>query len=133
MKRELFKNIKALPYTSAAAIDRMGFSSAVLAAKIGTITGEPTAAKLAVAVTHADAVDGDYEAVTDDFVFPDGANEFAVDVEDGLEANIPIDLAGCKRFVKITCTVTFTEGVEPGSTNAYAIVLGDPTAAPVEV
>jgi hypothetical protein len=133
VKRELFKNIKALPYTSAAAIDRLGFSSAVLAVKIDTITGDPTAAKLAVAVTHADTVDGDYDDVTDEYIFPDGADEFAVDVEKGLEANIPIDLAGCKRFVKITCTVTFTDGAAPSSTNAYAIVLGDPTAAPVEV
>lgn len=133
MKRELFKNIKALPYASAAAVDRLGFSSGVLAAKISAVTGAPTAAKLAVAVTHSDTVGGDYAAVTDDFIFPDGANEFAIDVEDGLEVNIPIDLVGCKQFVKVTCTVTFTAGTTPGSTNAYALVLGDPTAAPVEV
>ena len=133
MKRNLFESLKAMPYASAGAIDRKGFLSAILAAKVSTITGDPTAAKLTVAVTHCDTVDGSYEAVVDARMFPNG-KEFDIDMTadtPALDINIPIDLLACKQYVKITATVTFTGGTTPSSTNAYALVLGDAAEYPV--
>jgi len=43
-----------------------------------------------------------------------------------------IDLTGCKRFVKITGTVSFTGGTTPAATATYALALGDPAQEPVE-
>jgi hypothetical protein len=130
MKRELFDTIKLSPYTSGTAIDRQGFLSAVLAAKITAVTGSPTAAKVTVAVTHSDTSGGTYKAVTDERLLPDGG-EFDISVANGLDVNIPVDLLGCKRYVKFTATVSYTGGTTPGSTNAYALALGDPANAPV--
>ena len=48
------------------------------------------------------------------------------------EAQIGIDLTGCKRFVKITGTVSFTGGTTPAATATYALALGDPAQEPVE-
>ena len=45
--------------------------------------------------------------------------------------NVDLDLVGCKRFVKITATVTLTGGTTPASTNAYAVALGDAQITPV--
>ena len=50
----------------------------------------------------------------------------------GSEAQIGIDLTGCKRFVKITGTVSFTGGTTPAATATYALALGDPAQEPVE-
>ena len=130
MKRALFENVKVMPYTSAAAIDRKGVLSGVLGVKISSVTGTPAAAKLTVAVTHCDTSGGEYTAPEDERVLPAG-DEFAIDVANGLNANIPVDLLGCKRYVKITATVTFTGGTTPGSTNAYAFALGDAAVTPV--
>ena len=38
----------------------------------------------------------------------------------------------CKRFVKITGTVSFTGGTTPAATATYALALGDPAQEPVE-
>ena len=113
MKRKLFHSIKATPYTSATAVDRAGFQSAVLAASVSV------AGTLAVAVTHADTVGGAYEAVPDPGVILYGLGEAAKDTI----VSVGIDLAGCKRFVKVTPS---------GVTATYALVLGDPAQEPVE-
>ena len=113
MKRELFRNIKAQPYTAGDAVDRAGFQSAVLSASVSV------AGTLAVAVTHADAADGTFEAVADERVVLYGLGSAAKDTI----VNVGIDLAACKRFVKITPS---------GVTATYALVLGDPVQEPVE-
>ena len=41
-------------------------------------------------------------------------------------------MTGCKRFVKITGTVSFTGGTTPAATATYALALGDPAQEPVE-
>ena len=64
MKRELFQNITAIPYTSGDAIDKTGFLSAVIGANIAA------GAKMTVKVEHSD--DGEtFEPVTDPRVFPE--------------------------------------------------------------
>ncbi len=53
MRRALYTTVKVLPYTSGAAIDRMGYRSAILAAKVSSVTGSPTAAPFTAAVPRA--------------------------------------------------------------------------------
>lgn len=131
MRRALYTNVKVLPYTSGTAIDRMGYRSAILAAKISSVTGSPTAAKLTVVVTDCDTSGGTYAAPADDRVLAVGGSEYPVDVSGTTEVNIPIDLIGCRRYVKVTATVTYTGGSSPSSTAVYALALGDADKAPV--
>jgi hypothetical protein len=134
MKRELVENVKVVPYASGTAFDRNGFLSGIFAASIGTITGEPTAAKLKIAVTECDTIDGTYAASADGRVIVDGTDEWVIDLTattPALDINVDLDLVGCKRFVKITATVTLTGGTTPSSAQAYALALGDPAVAPV--
>lgn len=112
MKRNLFQNIKAQPYTAGGAVDRDGFLSAVLTVKASA------AGTLAVAVTHADTADGTFEAVTDERLIVSGCGTVAKDEL----AQVNIDLLGCKRYVK------FTPSVE----GDCALVLGDAAEMPVE-
>lgn len=134
MKRELIENVKVVPYASGTVIDRDGFLSGIFAASIGSITGTPTAAKLKIAVTESDTSGGTYAACADPRVIVDGKDEWEVDLEattPALDINVDLDLVGCKRFVKITATVTLTGGTTPASTNAYAVALGDAQITPV--
>lgn len=118
MKRELIQNIKVMPYSSGDAIDREGFLSAILAAKVSA--GE----KLSIAVTHCDTDSGSFEAVTDTRLIVGGSNE--VSVEAGAEVNYDLDLVGCKRYIKITASLTGS-----GAAATYAVALGDAAEVPV--
>lgn len=115
MKRALFNNIKAQPYTSGTAIDRDGFLSAVLAVDASD-TG-----KVKVEVTHGDTSAGSFEPVNDPRLFVDCAEE--VTAENGDTVVFKIDLVGCKQFVKFAIT---------GDADGCALVLGDAAQAPVE-
>lgn len=115
MKRALFDNIKAQPYTSNTAIDRDGFLSAVLAVKASD------AGEVKVAVTHGDTAAGSFEAVDDPRLFVDCAEKATAENGDTVVFNI--DLLGCKQFVKFAIT---------GSADGCALVLGDAAQAPVE-
>lgn len=135
MKRELFDNVSVV-IGAGKAVDREGYISAVFAASIGTITGSPTAAKLSVKVEHCDTTDGDFELVPDTKMDPDTTTLNGilkeVAVKSGDEVKMNLDLLGCKRYVKITPTISFTGGSSPAAAGAaYAMVLGDPTQAPV--
>ena len=129
MKRNLFQNITAIPYTSGDAIDRSGFLSAVIGANVAS------GAEVTVKVEHSD--DGEnFVAVTDKMVFPEKPTEGGVltfknepieaeDNEGAVDAggvvNIDVDLVGLKSIVKFT--VTGADGL--------AVVLGDAIAQPV--
>ena len=130
MKRELFQNITAIPYTSGDAIDKTGFLSAVIGANVAA------GAKMTVKVEHSD--DGEtFEPVTDPWVFPeqptkDGEYTFknepieAADAEGGVPAggvvNVDVDLVGLKNIVKFTVT---------GNDGGLVVVLGDNSVQPV--
>ena len=109
MKRELFDTV-AVVIGSGKAVDREGFLSAVFAASVGTITGSPTAAKLSVKVEHCDTEDGTFEVVPDTKLDPDATTlngilgECAVSSSDEVKMNL--DLLGCKRYIKITPTIS---------------------------
>ena len=113
------------------------FGSAVLGLKVAAATGSPTAAALKLVLTESDASSGTFAAVSDKqaliggLLDADGAVTMDIPVAGG-EAQIGIDLTGCKRFVKITGTVSFTGGTTPAATATYALALGDPAQEPVE-
>ena len=130
MKRELFQNITAIPYTSGDAIDREGFLSAVIGANVAS------EAEVTVKVEHSD--DGEtFVPVTDELVFPEAktkggeytfknepikAEDVEGDVPAGGVVNIDVDLVGLKNIVKFTVT---------GHDGGLVVVLGDSAAQPV--
>ena len=126
MKRELFQNVKAIPYTSGTVIDRTGFLSAVVA------VSAVAAGNVKLAVTHADTSDGTFEAVTDERLLLDGAAEVA-DLKVGDIANFDLDLVGCKNFVKVTLSgdAAATGSGDTAKAAACSVVLGDHYAQPV--
>lgn len=136
MKRELFDNIMVIANASGAVVDREGFLSAVFAADVGSFTGEPTGATLSIKVEHCDTDSGSFEAVPDPKLDPehtatDGVLPVAT-VSDGDAVQFNLDLLGCKRYIKVTPTISFEGGASPeASAAAYALVLGDPAEAPV--
>lgn len=122
MKRELLQNVKVLPYASGDAIDRSGFLSGVIGAKIGT------AGELTLTVTHSDD-NSSFVPVTDVQVFPEKQTEGGTFTTEELEQadviNIDIDLIGLKDFIKITASGT-------GATSTtLALALGDKNTQPV--
>ncbi len=130
MKRSLFQNITAIPYTSGDTIDRSGFLSAVIGANVAS------GATLTIKAEHSD--DGEtFVPVTDKLVFPEVPTEGgeytfvnepikAEDEEGAVEAgglvNVDVDLVGLKPYVKFTVT---------GATGSPVVVLGDSNAQPV--
>lgn len=139
MKRELIQNIKVIPYRSGNAIDRERFLSGVLAVSLGAASGEPTGITVKIAVTECDTQDGGYTAVKDKHVFidhtadGDGAITLTAD-KSGNELHnldLDLDLAGCKKFIKITVTVNCAGGTDPMCDATCAIALGDNAVQPV--
>lgn len=123
MRRELIQNTKVAPYTSGAAIDRLGFFSAILAVAI-TKVGE-----LTLTFTHCDTAEGTYETVKDThFVVDDGVvkdGTITLKVEAGDSINIDIDLVGCKQFIKVTASGDGAAGAN------FAYAIGDAQNMPV--
>ena len=136
MKRTLFKTVSLIPAPEGQAVDREGFLSAVLAVSVGEITGSPDAAVLSVKVEHADQADGEFAAVPDTMLNPEQAT-----LEGGIpdrkiagaeELSLDLDLLGCKRFIKVTPSITFEGGTSPAASRAsYALALGDSVKNPV--
>ena len=118
MKRALLENVKVIPYTSGAAIDRAGFLSAVLGAAVSA------SGTLSVAVTHCDTSAGTFDAVPDEYVtLGNTATDIPVDAGDYV--SVGVDLLGCRQYVKITATA------DDGAAATYALALGDKSEQPV--
>jgi len=119
MKRSLFETVMVMAYTSGTAFGRLGFLSAVVGINCTAATGTPS---VTLAVTHSDTVDGTFEPVDDKRIFLDAGNK--VNLAVGMFQH-PVDLLGCKEFVKIAATITGT------ATATYALALGDKDVNPV--
>ena len=92
--------------------------------------------KLTVKVEHCDTKDGTFEVVPDSKLDPDTTTSDGIlkeiSVTSGEEIKMNLDLLGCKRYIKITPTISFTGGTSPAASGAaYVLVLGDPALAPV--
>lgn len=137
MRRELPQNVKVQPYTGADVIDRCGFLSGILAVKVGTPTGSPTALAVKVTLTESDTQDGTYAAVADKKVIIDKAldDNGSVSVETAASGgglvNFDLDLNGCRRFIKAAVEVVCTGGTSAACTATAALALGDSAVQPV--
>ena len=116
MKKELLQNVKVLPYKSGDTIDRAGFLSAVIA------VAAKADGNVKVAVTHSNAADGTFEAVSDEKLFVGGNGE-AMGLTAADVADFDVDLVGCKPFIKVT--------VSGAAAGDCAVVLGDKNTQPV--
>ncbi|GHU69918.1 hypothetical protein FACS1894184_14660 [Clostridia bacterium] len=118
-KRALLENIKAIPYTAGATVNKLNFLSAVLGVRVSA------AATLTVTAKHRDTETGTFENVTDPY-FVVGSKSVVItadDVADGpVIVNVPLDIEGCKQYIQIT----------PSVSGVSALVLGDPVYAPVK-
>lgn len=106
-----------------AAIDRLGFRSAVLHARSGAVTGAPTAQTYDVKLQ--DSADG-----STGWADIPGAAITQITAANA-EAEKDINLAGAKRYIRVVGTVGFTGGTSPTLQVASALVLGGPAAEPV--
>ena len=138
MKRELLQNVKVIPYTSGAVLDRSGFLSAVMGIKISSITGNPDSCKIVLKIEHCESEEEDFVPVTDTMVAlsETAMSETAgtlkgITVEEGETLNVDLDLLGCKDFIKITTNYEFEGGTDPKATASCAVVLGDKNFSPV--
>ena len=104
---------------------------------LGAATGEPTGITVKIAVTECDTQAGGYTAVKDKHVFIDhtadgeGAITLTADKSGNELHNLDLDLAGCKKFIKITVTVNCADGSTPKCDATCAIALGDNAVQPV--
>lgn len=137
MKRELMQNVKVMPYTSEAVIDREGFLSAVLGVKVGAPTGAPAGLAVKLTVTECDTESGTYTPAADKLIPVDktlddnGAISVDTAAAGGEMLNFDLDLVGCKRFIKVKVEVVCTGGTSAACTATAALALGDASEMPV--
>lgn len=112
-----------------AAIDRLGFSSMVLEAETGAVTGAPSAQTLDAKVTHCDTSGGSYT----DFV-PGAAGSGAVAqiTAASTRKRKSIDLSGAKQYLKIVTVTAFTGGTTPKMANCVKVILGGAVEKPAQ-
>ncbi len=136
MKRELFRSVVVIPAVEEKAVDREGFLSGILSYSAGTFSGDPDSVSLSLSLEHADTADGEFTAVSDTMLNPEQASEKGgipdMEISSGEARQVQLDLLGCKRFIKITPSVSFKGGTSPAATGASCVlVLGDPVDSPV--
>lgn len=119
MRRALFETTMVMPYADGDVIDRLGFLSAVLGASCSAASGSPT---LTVTVEHSDDPASGFAEVEDSRLLP---VHNTVTLTQDVTSLLPIDLIGCKRYIKITPELTGTASC------TYALVLGDNDQSPV--
>jgi len=106
-----------------AAIDRMGFQSAVLHGRTGAATGTPTAQTYDLKLQ--DSADG-----STGWTDIAGAAITQITAVDS-EAEVNVNLAGAKKYIRAVGTVTLTGGTTPTLQVASAVVLGGASELPV--
>jgi len=106
-----------------AAIDRAGFQSAVLHGRTGAVTGTPTAQTYDLKLQEsADGSTGWTDIAGAAIAQIAAANT---------EAEVNVNLAGAKRYIRVVGTVTFTGGTTPTLQVASTLVLGGASKLPV--
>lgn len=105
------------------AIDRTGFLSAVLHGRTGAVAGAPTAQTYDLKLQES--ADGS-TGWTD---IP-GAAITQITTADA-EADVNVNLAGAKKYIRAVGTVTFTGGTTPTLQVAATVILGGADVKPV--
>ena len=106
-----------------AAIDTLGFGSALIEVVVGAATGTPDSYAVACKVTECATSGGSYADVS-------GAT--ATLDADGKHAQIRVEGLGTsrKRYLKISMTPSFVNGTSPKALIGSTAVLGRPTQEP---
>jgi hypothetical protein len=107
---------------NSAAIDRLGFESAVLVVQSGATSGTPTTQTLDAKLQ--DSADGSTGWA--DYSPPQGSAAVTQVTAADTTARVNVDLSGAKRYVRVAQTVAFTGGTSPTLLNNAALVLAGP-------
>lgn len=116
-------NSAASATNKGAAIDRLGFLSAVIACAIGSAAGSPSAISATYKLQESDTTtDGDFTDVS-------GAALAAMTANDS-SGYIDANLQGLKRYIRVVCTVALTGGSTPTLPVAATVILGGADSLP---
>lgn len=110
------------------AIDRMGYGSCVLQVQTGLDTGTPTTRSVIAKIQHSD----DGSTNWTDLAVPVGGS-FATTAITAVSTNAEVDvnLAGAKRYIRSVVTIAFTGGTTPTVGVSSTVVLGGLDKLPV--
>lgn len=106
-----------------AAIDRLGFGSAVLVAECGAATGAPTTRTVNSKLQQSADGSTGWTDVTN-------AATPTLSADNGI-AEADIDLSGCHRYVRQAIVAAFTGGTSPAIPVSGTVVLGGAQELPV--
>ena len=110
-------NSAASAPTNGAALDRLGFDSAVAHCLIGSAAGSPTGISATFKLQESDTTDnGDFADVT-------GAALAAMTANDA-SGRLRLNLSGRKRYIRVVCAVALTAGSSPTLPIAASVQLG---------
>jgi len=98
------------------AIDRLGYGSCELVVATGAATGTPTTTSVTSKLQHSDDGSTSWTDLTDG-AGPTVAAASSI-------GSVGVDLAGAKRFVRVSRTVAFTGGTTPTVGVASTVILG---------
>lgn len=99
------------------AIDRQGYGSCSVAVITGADAGAPDSFSVATAIEHSD------DGATNWAAFTDGGSVSTV-VTEAAVTEASINLAGAKRYIRVSPTVAFVNGTTPSIGLAIAVTLG---------
>lgn len=129
-----YQEIGTVPAASAAgavtgsAIDRQGHYSCKLMAATGASTGTPTSFTLDAKIQHCDTSGGTYADYTDPATGVAAAITAITAVNS--KAEVDVNLAGAKRYLKVVTTAAFVGGSTPTIANSVALALGGSDTLP---
>lgn len=116
-------NSAASATNKGAAIDRLGFLSAVIACAVGAAAGGPSAQSAIFKLQESDTTtDGDFVDVS--------GKALAAMTADNASGYIDVNLQGLKRYIRVVCTVALTGGSTPTLPVAATVILGGADSLP---
>ena len=108
------------------AIDRLGYSSCVLFAQSGAVSGAPSTQTMDAKLQ--DSEDGSTGWA--DYTPPTGTAAVTQITAASSVSEKDVDLAGAKRYIRVRETVAFTAGTSPTLGAATQVVLGGAVVKP---
>jgi hypothetical protein len=106
--------------TSGTGFDRTGYGSCAVHAMVGAASGTPDSFTAIFVLEHSDASGSGYAAFST-LTTITAAGELVKNV----------DLAGAKKYIRVTCTVAFVNGTSPKLPVACSIACGGAKTIPV--
>lgn len=112
-----------------AAIDRLGFTNALVEVEAGAATGTPTTQTLDVKVQHSDTSGGTY---TDWVPGAAGSGAVAQLTAVSTRKRKSIDLKGAKQFIRLVAVTAFTGGTAPTLFQSAKVILNGSDTQPAQ-